>query len=75
VYTAQQSNYSTTLHVALKVKFSLCRLWRPSGLRKVEAPAFSDIRLIDGCKVALNDYLSSQSYSVEFTFTENDKIL
>jgi hypothetical protein len=35
----------------VKVKLSLYRPWRPLGLREVEAPAFSDIRLIDGCKV------------------------
>jgi hypothetical protein len=27
------------------------RQWRPLGLREVEAPTFSDIRLIDGGKV------------------------
>jgi hypothetical protein len=27
------------------------RPWRPLGLREVEAPTFSDIRLTDGCKV------------------------
>jgi hypothetical protein len=31
-----------------KVKLCLYRPWRPSGLREVEAPTFSDIRLIDG---------------------------
>jgi hypothetical protein len=35
----------------LKVKFSLYRPWRPLELREVEAPTFSDIRLIDGGKV------------------------
>jgi hypothetical protein len=30
-----------------KVKLSPYRLWRPLGLREVEAPTFSDIRLID----------------------------
>jgi hypothetical protein len=34
-----------------KVKFSLYRPWRLSGLREVEAPTFSHIRLIDGGKV------------------------
>jgi hypothetical protein len=33
-----------------KVKLSLYRPWRPLGLREVEAPTFSDIRLIDGGK-------------------------
>jgi hypothetical protein len=31
--------------------FSLYRPWRPLGLRGVEVPTFSDIRLIDGGKV------------------------
>jgi hypothetical protein len=35
----------------MKVKLSLYRPWRPLGLREVEAPTFSDIRLIDGGKV------------------------
>jgi hypothetical protein len=35
----------------VKVRISLYRLWRPLGLRKVEAPIFSDIRLTDGGKV------------------------
>jgi hypothetical protein len=49
--------YSTgkTLHFIMlgkgKVKLSLYRPWRPLGLREVEAPAFSDIRLTDGGKV------------------------
>jgi hypothetical protein len=30
-----------------KVKLSLYGPWRPLGLREVEAPTFSDIRLID----------------------------
>jgi hypothetical protein len=34
-----------------KVKLSLYRPWKPLGLREVEAPAFSDIRLTDGSKV------------------------
>jgi hypothetical protein len=32
-------------------KLCLYRLWRPLGLREVEAPIFSDIRLTDGGKV------------------------
>jgi hypothetical protein len=32
----------------VKVKLSLYRPWRPLGLREVEAPTFSDIRLTDG---------------------------
>jgi hypothetical protein len=35
----------------LKVKLSLYRPWRPLGLREVEAPTFSHIRLTDGGKV------------------------
>jgi hypothetical protein len=35
----------------VKVKISLYRPWRPLGLRGVEAPTFSDIRLIDDGKV------------------------
>jgi hypothetical protein len=35
----------------VKVKFSLYRPWRILGLREVEAPTFSDIRLTDGLKV------------------------
>jgi hypothetical protein len=31
-----------------KVKLSLYRPWRPLGLREVEAPTFSDIRLTEG---------------------------
>jgi hypothetical protein len=34
-----------------KVKLSLYRPRRPLGLREVEALTFSDIRLINGCKV------------------------
>jgi hypothetical protein len=34
-----------------KVKLSPYRPWRPLGLREVEAPTFSDIRLIDSGKV------------------------
>jgi hypothetical protein len=34
-----------------KVKLSLYRPWRPLGLREIEAPTFSDIRLTDGGKV------------------------
>jgi hypothetical protein len=37
--------------VKVKVKLSLYRPWRPLGLREVEVPTFSDIRLIDGGKV------------------------
>jgi hypothetical protein len=36
-----------------KVKFSLYRPRRPLGLREVETPTFSDIRLTDGGKDVL----------------------
>jgi hypothetical protein len=38
-------------YLYVKVKFSLYRPWRPVRLQEVEAPTFSDIRLIDGRKV------------------------
>jgi hypothetical protein len=38
------------VYIYIKVKLSLYRLWRPLGLREVEAPTFSDIRLTDGGK-------------------------
>jgi hypothetical protein len=37
-----------------KVKLSPYRPWRPLGLREVEAPTFSDIRLIDSGKVVVS---------------------
>jgi hypothetical protein len=37
--------------LTIKIKISLYRPWMPLGLREVEAPTFSDIRLIDGGKV------------------------
>jgi hypothetical protein len=40
-----------SLYRQVKVKLSLQRPWRPLGLREVEAPTFSDIRLTDGGKV------------------------
>jgi hypothetical protein len=43
-----QAGYLNTIG---KVKLSLYRPWRPLGLREVEAPTFSDIRLIDGGNV------------------------
>jgi hypothetical protein len=48
------SEYILTFGVTdkdVKVKLSLYRPWRPLGLRQVEAPTFSDIRLTDGGKV------------------------
>jgi hypothetical protein len=39
------------LKVKVKLKLSLYRPWRTLGLREVEAPSFSDIRLTDGGKV------------------------
>jgi hypothetical protein len=40
-----------------EVKVSLYRARRPLGLREVEAPTFSDIRLIDGGKVVRYSFL------------------
>jgi hypothetical protein len=37
--------------ICIKVKLFLYRPWGPLGLREVEAPTFSDFRLIDGGKV------------------------
>jgi hypothetical protein len=52
VITVRNINFQhRTLLVAL-VKLSLYRPWRPLGLREVEAPTFSDIRLTDGGKVS-----------------------
>jgi hypothetical protein len=45
------TNYQLSTGLYIKVKFSLYRPWRPLGLREVEAPTFSDIRLIVGGKV------------------------
>jgi hypothetical protein len=39
------------LFVKVKVKLSLYRPWRHLGLREVEVPIFSDIRLIVGGKI------------------------
>jgi hypothetical protein len=39
------------LEAYIEVKLSLSRPWRPLGLRDVESPTFSDIRLTDGGKV------------------------
>jgi hypothetical protein len=44
-------SYSETVITKVKVKVPLYRPWRPLGLREVEAPTFSDIRLTDGGKV------------------------
>jgi hypothetical protein len=41
----------TALASKSKVKFSLYRPWRPLGLREVEPPTFSDIRLVDDGKI------------------------
>jgi hypothetical protein len=50
--TASRWNYWThptsSLMGEVKEKLSLYRPWRPLGLREVEAPTFSDIRLTDG---------------------------
>jgi hypothetical protein len=37
--------------LGVKVKLSLYTPWRPLGLREVEAPTFTDIRLTDGGKI------------------------
>jgi hypothetical protein len=41
----------TFIRAIKKAKLSMYRPWKPLGLREVEAPTFSDIRLIDGGKV------------------------
>jgi hypothetical protein len=46
-----------------EVKLSLYRPWRPLGLREVETPTFSDIRLIDGGKVVSPTAFYSHEYS------------
>jgi hypothetical protein len=47
------SNLQRHRHDDLKVKFSLYRPWRPLGVREVEDPTFTDIRLIYGGKVVI----------------------
>jgi hypothetical protein len=49
----------------VKVKFSLYRVWRSLGLREVEAPTFSDIRLTDGGKVICQLYSPAAFYPQE----------
>jgi hypothetical protein len=56
LFHARGVKLTTNLHPMwrsrmVKVNLSPYRLWRPLGLREVEAPTFSDIRLIDGGKV------------------------
>jgi hypothetical protein len=53
-----------------KVKLSTYRPWRPPELREVEAPTFSDIRLIDGGKVVgpTRRPLSTPEKSLVFIF-------
>jgi hypothetical protein len=43
--------YNSEQILQVKVKLSLYRAWRLFGLQEVEAPTFSDIRLIDGAKI------------------------
>jgi hypothetical protein len=45
-----ESNNFKPMYVTMnvKVKLSLHRPWRSLGLREVEAPTFSDIRITDG---------------------------
>jgi hypothetical protein len=46
------SVYENTCPIKVKkVKLSLYRPWRPLGLREVEGPKFSDIRLVYGGKI------------------------
>jgi hypothetical protein len=43
-------NPRTGVRFLVKQSYPCNRPWRPLGLREVEAPTFSDIRLTDGCK-------------------------
>jgi hypothetical protein len=45
------SSFMALLYGKVNVKLSLYRSWRPLGLREVETPTFSDIRLTDSSKV------------------------
>jgi hypothetical protein len=49
--SGRRNKFTANIPLKVKVKLSLYRSWRPLGLREVEAPTFSDIRLIDGDKV------------------------
>jgi hypothetical protein len=52
VNNASKKDFQLSLNErGVKVKLTLYRPWRSLGLRNVEAPTFSDIRLIDGGKV------------------------
>jgi hypothetical protein len=48
---AAYNTYTNSIYCKVKLKLFLYRPWRPLGLREVEAPIFSDIRLIDIDKV------------------------
>jgi hypothetical protein len=48
---AKKENEHSSFENSVKVKLCLYRPWRPLGLREVQAPTFSDIRLTDGGKV------------------------
>jgi hypothetical protein len=50
VYVLNADEYGVD-SIRIKVKLFLFRPWRPLGLREVEAPTFSDIRVTDGGKV------------------------
>jgi hypothetical protein len=47
-YERENKEILYVIPVKVKVKLYLYRPWRPLGLREVEAPTFSDIRLING---------------------------
>jgi hypothetical protein len=51
IYNRQRLHTGCQGTMEIKVKISLCRPWSTLGLREVEAPTFSDIRLIDSGKV------------------------
>jgi hypothetical protein len=50
VYDQETEKAAKVQQRAVKVKLSLYSPWRPLALGDVEAPTFSDIRLIDGGK-------------------------
>jgi hypothetical protein len=51
IFLSDDNKYMYIKSKVGKIKLSLYLPWRPLGLREVEAPTFSDIRLIDGGKV------------------------
>jgi hypothetical protein len=50
-FVRSNGKHALLMSVKAKVKLSLYRPWRPLGLREVEAPTLSEIRLTDGGKV------------------------